>query len=122
VASYLTGARARFGSHVFDNNLTESEFYVQQVSTGKTVHVKLNPEMYPKEVKAQMRKIESGQFTPRDVDLFQELQWAYAKRMVSAPLKESFIVREVTDYQWPAPVCKDLGKRKDNDFKNVPWK
>jgi len=122
VASYLTGARARFGNHVIDNNLTESEFYVQQVSTGKTVHVKLNPEMYPKEVKAQMRKIESGQFTPKDIDIFQELQWSYARRMVSTPLKGSFIVREVNDYQWPTPVCQDLGKRKDNDFKNTPWK
>lgn len=122
VASYLTGARVRFGSHLIDNNLTESEFYVQQVSTGKTIHVKLNAEMYPKEVKAQMRKIESGQFTPKDIDLFQELQWSYAKRMVSRPLKESFIIREVNDYQWPAPVCKDLGRRRDNDFKLAPRK
>ncbi|MEW6118141.1 MAG: FmdE family protein [Nitrospirota bacterium] len=120
VAAYLTGARARFGTHVIDNSLTESEFYVQQVSTGKTIHVKLNPEMYPKEVKAQMKKIESGNFTPKDIDLFQELQWAYAKRMVNRPLKESFIVEEVKDYKWPAPSYKDFGKRKDNDYKDVP--
>ena len=122
VASYLTGARARFASHVIDNTLTESEFYVQRVSTGKTVYVKLNPEVYPKEVKTQMRKIESGSFTPRDIDLFQELQWAYAKRMVNRPLAESFIVGEVKGYVWPQPVCKDLGTRKDNDYKNVPEK
>ncbi|HSB52444.1 MAG TPA: formylmethanofuran dehydrogenase subunit E family protein [Dissulfurispiraceae bacterium] len=120
VASYLAGARVRFASHFIDPSLTESEFIVQQVSTGRTVHVKLDPEVYPKEVKAQMKKIESGNFTPKDIDLFQELQWAYAKRMVSKPLKESFIISEVHDYQWPAPVCKDLGKRRDNDFKNVP--
>lgn len=99
VASYLSGARARFGSHFIDNALTESEFYIQQVSTGRTVHVKLNPSMYPKDVKTQMRKIESGRFEPKDIDLFQELQWAYAKRMVNKPLKESFIVREVKDFK-----------------------
>ncbi len=82
VASYLTGARARFGSHSIDNKLTESEFYVQQVSTGRTVHVKLNPDVYPKEVKTQMRKIESGKYEPKDIDLFQELQWAYARSWV----------------------------------------
>jgi formylmethanofuran dehydrogenase subunit E len=120
VASYLTGARARFGSHFIDPSLTESEFYVQQVSSGRTLHVKLDPGMYPKEVKAQMKKIESGQFTPKDIDLFQELQWAYAKRMVGRPLKESFIIREANDYQWPAPMCRDMGTRRDNDFKNVP--
>jgi formylmethanofuran dehydrogenase subunit E len=119
-AAYLTGARARFNSHIIDNSLTESEFYVQKVSTGKTVHVKLNPEVYPKEVKTQMKKIESGKFEPKDIDLFQELQWAYAKRMVNKPLKESFTVEEIKNYKWPEPSCKELGKRKDNDYKNIP--
>lgn len=122
IAAYLTGARARFNTHVIDNSLTESEFYVQQVSTGKTVHVKLNPSVYPKEVKTQMKKIESGTFEPKDIDLFQELQWAYAKRLVSKPLVESFITKEVKDYKWPEPICRDLGKRKDNTYKNVPVK
>ncbi len=40
--------------------------------------------------------------------------------MVNRPLKESFIVEEVKGYKWPEPVCKDLGKRRDNDYKNVP--
>jgi formylmethanofuran dehydrogenase subunit E len=122
VAAYLTGARTRFNSHVIDNTLTESEFYVQQVSTGRMVHVKLNPAVYPKEVKTQMKKIESGAFEPKDIDLFQELQWAYAKRMVNKPLKESFIIEELKDYKWPEASCKDLDKRKDNEYKNVPAK
>lgn len=122
VAAYLTGGRARFNSHIINNTLTESEFYVQQVSIGRTVHVKLNPSVYPKEVKTQMRKIESGKFEPKDIDLFQELQWAYAKRMINRPLKESFIIEDVKDYKWPDPSCKDLGKRKDNDYRNVPAK
>jgi formylmethanofuran dehydrogenase subunit E len=122
VASYLTGARVRFGSQTIDSKLTESEFYVQQVSTGRTVHVKLNPAVYPTEVKKQMKKIESGVFEPKDIDLFQELQWAYAKRILNRPLAESFTVSEVVDYRWPQPVCKDLGSRKDNDYKNVPFR
>jgi formylmethanofuran dehydrogenase subunit E len=122
VAAYLTGARTRFNSHMIDNTLTESEFYVQQVSTGRTVHVKLNPEVYPKEVKTQMKKIESGKFEPKDIDLFQELQWSYAKRMVNSPLAGSFIIEEVKDFKWPEASCQDLGKRKDNDYKNVPLK
>lgn len=122
VAAYLTGARARFNSHVVENSLTESEFFVHQVSTGRTVHVKLNPTVYPKEVKTQMKKVESGTFEPKDIDLFQELQWAYAKSMVNRPLKESFILEEVKDYKWPESSCKDLGRRKDNDYKNVPVK
>jgi formylmethanofuran dehydrogenase subunit E len=122
VASYLTGARLRFGTHLIDNSLKESEFYVQQVSTGKTVHIKLNPEVYPAEVKTQMKKIESGDFAPKDVDLFQELQWAYAKRMVNRPLKESFILDQPKAYTCPESSCPDFGKRKDNEYKNTPEK
>ena len=47
VAAYLTGARARFNTHIIDNSLTESEFYVQQVSTGKTVHVRSSRQNLP---------------------------------------------------------------------------
>jgi formylmethanofuran dehydrogenase subunit E len=119
VAVYLTGARLRFASHHIDNSLTESEFIVQILSSGKAVHVKLNPAVYPHEVKTQMRKIESGKFTPKDIDVFQELQWAYAKRMVSKPLEESFLVQELKEFNWPKAVCTDLGKRRDNDYKSV---
>jgi len=122
VAAYLTGARLRFASHHIDNSLTESEFIVQVVSSGKAVHVKLNPAVYPHEVKTQMRKIESGKFSPRDIDVFQELQWAYAKRMVSKPLKDSFLAQELKEFNWPKPICPDLGKRRDNDYKSVPEK
>jgi formylmethanofuran dehydrogenase subunit E len=122
VAAYLTGARLRFGTHHIDNTLTESEFFVQQVSTGRTVHVRLNPAVYPTEVKTLMRIIESGRFTPENIDRFQELQWAYARRLIGRPLKESFLVEEIRGFTWPAPACKDLGKRRDNDYKNVPQK
>jgi formylmethanofuran dehydrogenase subunit E len=120
VASYLTGARTRFASHVIDPKLTESEFVVQQVSTGKTVRVRVNPEAYPTEVRVQMRKIESGNFKPEDIDLFQELQWAYAKKIVTRPLSETFTLLESATYTWPEPPCKDLGTRKDNAYKAVP--
>ena len=119
MAAYLTGARLRFGSHHIDNSLTESEFFVQIVLSGKAVHENLNPAAYPNEVKTQMRKIESGKFTPKDIDVFQELQWAYAKRLISKPLPEFFLVREMKKFEWPKPQCADFGMRKDNDYKNV---
>jgi hypothetical protein len=122
VAAYLTGARLRFASHHIDNTLKESEFIIQKVSTGETVRVRVKPEAYPTEVRNQMKKIESGQFTSQDLDLFQDLQWEYARRLINRPLQESFIVEKLQDFRWPAPLCKDLGKRKDNDYKNVPLK
>jgi hypothetical protein len=117
VASYLTGARTRFASHVLDPKLTESEFVVQQVSTGKTVRVRVKPEAYPTEVRVQMRKIESGNFKPEDIDLFQELQWEYAKKIITRPLSETFTLLDSTTYMWLDPPCRDLGTRKDNSYK-----
>ena len=122
VAAYLTGARTRFGSHLIDPKLTESEFVVQQVSTGKTVRVRVRPEAYPTEVRVQMRKIESGNFKPEDIDLFQDLQWAYAKKIVTRPLAETFTLLDSAGYVWPEAPCKDLGTRKDNAYKAVPAK
>jgi formylmethanofuran dehydrogenase subunit E len=120
VAAYLTGARARFGSHLIDPKLKESDFVVQRVSTGKTVRVVINAATYPQDVRTQMKKIESGTFTPADIDRFQDLQWAYAKKLVSRPAIESVDVTDNAAYTWPAPPCKDMGRRRDNDYKNMP--
>lgn len=122
VAAYLTGARTRFGSHLIDPKLTESEFVVQQVSTGKQARVRVKPEAYPAEVRVQMRKIESGDFKPEDIDRFQELQWDYAKRIVTRPLAGTFTLVDGSDYKWPDAACRDFGTRKDNAYKAVPVK
>lgn len=119
-AAYLTGARTRFGTHLIDLGLKESDFVVKRVSTGKSVRVVINAATYPHDVRTQMKKIESGKFEPPDIDLFQDLQWAYAKKLVSRPSIESVDVRDNPDYVWPAPPCKDMGKRRDNDYRNVP--
>ncbi len=55
-----------------------------------------------------------------DVDLFGELQWAYAGRLASRPASETTIVSFLDDFPWPEPTCQDLGRRRDNDFKDAP--
>jgi len=120
VAAYLTGARARFGSHLIDPALKESDFVVKRISTGKSVRVVINAATYPKDVRTQMKKIESGKYEPADIDLFQDLQWAYAQKLASRPAIESVDVTEDPAYTWPEPPCKPLGQRRDNDYKHVP--
>ncbi len=120
VAAYLTGARARFGSHLIDPALKESDFVVRRISTGKSVRVVINAATYPKDVRAQMKRIESDKFEPADIDRFQDVQWTYAKELVSRPAIESMDVADDPVYAWPEPPCKLLGPRRDNDYKNVP--
>jgi acetolactate decarboxylase len=120
VATYLTGSRARFGSHSIDLTLSGGEFIVRRVFSGDTVHVSLRPEVHPHEVKAQMRKLLGGDYSPEDIDLFGRLQWDYARRLVQRPASESFAVEHLHDFVWPDPTCLDLGRRSDNDFKDAP--
>ena len=120
VAAYLTGARARFGSHLIDPALRESDFVVRRISSNKSVRVVINAATYPKDVRAEMKKIESGAFDPTDIDLFQDLQWIYARKLVSRPPIDSVDISDAPDYNWPAPPCKPFGQRRDNDFKSVP--
>jgi len=120
VAAYLTGARARFGSHRIDPALKESDFVVRRISTGKSVRVVINAATYPHEVRTQMRKIESGKFEPADIDRFQDVQWAYARKLVARPAIESVDVTDDPVYVWPDSACKPLGQRRDNDYKSVP--
>ena len=89
-------------------------------STGQTVRVVINAATYPQEVRAQMKKVESGDYTSADIDLFQDLQWAYAKKLVSRPVSVSVDLVEAPDYAWPEPLCKNLDKRRDNDYKEAP--
>jgi len=120
VAAYLTGARARFGSHRIDPTLKESDFVVRRISTGKSVRVVINAATYPQDVRTQMRKIESGKFEPADIDRFQDVQWAYAKKLVARPAIDSVDVTDDPAYAWPDAPCKPLGARRDNDYKSVP--
>jgi hypothetical protein len=64
--------------------------------------------------------IESGDYTPADIDLFPNLQWACAKRLVGRPARDSVDLIEAPNYAWPAPPCKDFGRRRDNDCKDAP--
>ena len=122
VAAYLTGARTRFGSHVIDPKLKESDFVVQKVSTRQTVRVSINVKTYPHDVRTLMRKIELGEATPENLDRFQALQWAYARKLVNQPGNESVVLVRSPDYVWPKTSCGDMGRRRDNDYKLTPQK
>lgn len=120
VGAYLTGARTRYGSYLLDKKLGASEYIVQRLSTGRTVRVSINAATYPTEVRKQMKKIQSDDFSPADIDLFQKLQWDYARRLVNRPAEESVDIVDGKDYVWPSPPCRDFGKRTDNNYKDVP--
>jgi acetolactate decarboxylase len=118
VASYLTGGRLRFGTHFIDKTLKEGEFIVQQISTKKTIRVRINPEIYPHDVRMKMKQIESGNYTKEDLREFQELQWGYGIKLISHSPFELFFAGEIENYSFPEHPLPELGVRHDNDYKN----
>ena len=120
VAAYLTGARARFNTHRIVPELEGGEFYVRRVSTGETVHTRLREEVYPREVKAQMRRVLSEAHAPEDIDAFGRVQWDYARRLTEMPPADAFIAERADSYEFPPAPCRELGRRSDNDFRNAP--
>ena len=81
---------------------TQTEFWGGGIYSHANILDVLNIEPFyaykTKEVRAQMKKIELGDFKPADIDLFQDLQWAYAKKLVSRPAIESVVITENPDY------------------------
>jgi hypothetical protein len=101
----LTAAGGQAGDTEAARNVADSEWYFPEwLARGQD----------------QMKRIESGAVTPAEIDRFQELQWAYARRLITRPLAEAFLVKDLTGFAWPDPVCGELGCRKDNDYKHVP--
>lgn len=120
VAAYLTGARSRFNTHYIDKALAGGEFVVHRVSTGRTLHVRLDPALYPAATRELSRQIAAGHYSPADIDRFRDLQWAYARELVNRPAQASFHVDELPAFEPPEQPCRDLGRRRDNDMKDVP--
>jgi hypothetical protein len=52
-----------------------------------------------------------------DLDRFQTLQWQYEKKPVNTPRASWVKLGDAATYSWPERPCRDLGRRRDNDFK-----
>ncbi len=72
--------------HLIDSKLSESEFVVQQVSTGETIRVRVRPRglshgicTAPRCCKIEIRRLQTG----KGHRPLQDLQWAYAKKIVT---------------------------------------
>ncbi len=99
MAEYLTGGRIRFGTQKIDPTLG-NQFILVRFSTGTAVQVTLKPGIFPPEVAALETQIRHGRFSIDQMRRCQELEWNYAKGLISRPLEQSFDVRTLKDFHW----------------------
>ena len=68
-----------------------------------------------------MKKIESGQYTPQDLDLFQELQWNYARRLITrTPEGIVYGGKGKRTTNGLNPYARTWGEEEINDYKKMP--
>lgn len=118
IMAYLTGARIRFGTQKIDPKMG-NEFIIHSISTGQTVKVALKQGMFPQVVMELEKKLKSGKFTKEEMDLCQKLQWEFAKKTLSQPLENSFMVEKVSDFKWQPDDYSKASKRGDVINKNA---
>ena len=118
-AEYVTGGRIRFGTQKIDPSLG-NEFVLYRVSTGAAVRVSLKAGVFPARLAEMEKRIRSGAGTPEDVTAYREASLAFARRLLGAPLAESFDVSTLPGFIWQADTYEHVGARGDVICKDVP--
>jgi len=114
IAAYLTGGRARFGTHRLDDQLGVG-FIVRVQSTGETWEVREEPGFFPPLIVAwdaavlDSSLVDDGSFSPADkaelVAINEAAQWNWVRRVLlpSRPA-DHYLVRAIDDVELPDAV------------------
>lgn len=122
VAAYLTGARARFGTHRLDDTLGVG-FQLRQLSTGRTWEVREEPGFFPALVIAwEAALLREGLVEDEMRELLavhEAAQWDWVREVLlpSAP-GEHYFARELDHLELPAPLYE--ARRTDTVNRLVP--
>lgn len=118
--AYLTGGRINFGTLEIDNSLGWS-WIIQRISTKKAVKISLKKEALPEEVEEMEKKIRGGKYSIKDIDRCRNIQWKFAKKILSLPPNKAFRVTILENFAFPEPTYPKVGKRGDILHKNEPY-
>jgi len=122
VAAYLTGGRARFGTHRLDDTLGVG-FQLRQLSTGRTWEVREEPDFFPALViawEAALLREGLAEDEMRELLAVHEAaQWDWVREVLlpSAP-GEHYFARELDHLELPAPLYE--ARRTDTVNRLVP--
>jgi formylmethanofuran dehydrogenase subunit E len=121
VAAYLTGGRARFGTHRLDAALGVG-YIVERISTGETWEVREEPDFFP----ALIAAWEAALLGDVDEDAKRELlavheaaQWDWVRNtLLSSQPVDRYRVQQLDRFDAPAPLL--IARRTDTVNRSVP--
>lgn len=119
-ASYLTGARVRFGTQ--DVMPQQGVYYIiQKISSGETIEVSEEPEFFPEEIVKVEKSLSSasGKELSAKLDHLKDLQdnWIKDTLLKTHPADHYFAKK--IDYKWNEVPYSNKGIRTDIVFKDV---
>ncbi|MFN7148249.1 MAG: formylmethanofuran dehydrogenase subunit E family protein [Microthrixaceae bacterium] len=128
IAAYLTGGRARFGTHRLDDTLGLG-FIVQMLSTGQTWEVREEPGFFPPLIAAwdaavlDPALVEHGILEPADkaelIAINEAAQWNWVRaELLSSRPADHYVVRNLDNVELPDAL--HAGRRTDVLNRDVP--
>jgi formylmethanofuran dehydrogenase subunit E len=120
VAAYLTGGRVRFNTQDVRNE-PGVWFVVQRITTGDTVRVTENSDVYPAHLTAEeSRLVAAGTATPEALDALQTAQWDWVRTvLLAAPRTSFYTVTAVPHFRWEPVPYDHAGPRTDIIFRDI---
>ncbi len=106
VAVYITGGRYQFNSFYVDNAIENAFYIIQRKDSGKTVAVRMNKGVKPKEISQLGAKAVKGELPACDLDKLKKMENNFSKKLLSTNPKDNFTVTEISDFKWH-PILKN---------------
>jgi formylmethanofuran dehydrogenase subunit E len=121
VAAYLTGGRVRFNTQDVRDE-PGVWFVVQRITTGETVRVTENPDVYPAHLTAEeSRLVAAGTATPTALDALQAAQWDWVRTvLLTTPTETLYTVTAIPNGVWESVPYAHAGRRTDILFRDIP--
>jgi len=119
-ATYLTGARVRFGTQDVEN--TPGVWYIiQRISTGETVRVTEESGFFPREISDMEVSLAalSGNQLSQGIDRLKAMQDEWIKNVLLNTAPQDYYHAERIDYAWKEVQYNNKGVRTDIIFKDV---
>jgi len=120
VAAYLTGGRIRFNTQDV-RDIPGVWFIINRISTGDTVRVVEQPEVYPTTLAAwEARLVAQGKASPKDIDGLREAQWEWVRTvLLTHDPTAIYSVERLDHWPWEAVPYGRVGIRTDVLFKHT---
>lgn len=109
VAIYLTGGRSQYNTFYVSNEI-EGIYIVQRIDNGKTIEVKLNEGVKPKEITLLGFQADNGELSSCQLLDLKEMEDRFSVKLLESIPAEIFTISEISDFAWEPILSNEFIK------------